>query len=665
MKRLFLLLIVMQSVATLTQAQKMSPYQVLSGQHDSLFYSYMLGKASHYFEERRKSFQESVESLEALKLRQEELKKKFTHWVGALPGKTPLNAEVTNRIEREGILLENIVFESRPNHHVTANLFKPAVGAGPFPGVVVVCGHTDNGKAADLYQKVGVLLALNGIAALVVDPFGQGERYQFVNFDHRLAKAGGTYEHTMIDFAANLLGTDAVNFELWDNHRALDYLASREDIDPQRLGVTGNSGGGNQTTFLMAFDPRVKVAAPSCYIASKEAKFNTIGGQDGCQQFYHEGAMHVEENDFIIMRAPSPTMVLAAQQDFFSFEGTRKVVEEVGKVYNLYDKPDNFDFFYYNDGHGYSQPRREAAVGFFTKWFLNTDIIMTKTRLPFFDEKELTVTPTGQVATFYKEELLIQDILMGQYNELADSRKKFLTSGKTTIGKKITELIGYVQPAIPVVSQKGAFTEKGWDIEKYVITPEDGLPVPGLLIKREGEERKNLPLTIVVDSEGKENVLESGDIISRELAKGRAIFLADLRGFGETEDTRDGNNYIRGTNREWRTGRVGLFIHKSLLGQRTEDIITIVNGLSTLDGLNQKDIHLVGISLAGPAALHAAMLDSRIKKVEPIESLESWKTYLEDYFKENQVSNLVPEVLKYYDLPDLKNLLKKEKRLVE
>ena len=640
-------------------AQDTDRLNVLAGKNDSILYDYLLKKASVFFNERREIVKKSLTSKEALEQRQKELRTAYEKWVGKLPEKTPLNPEVTGTIEKEGILLENIVYESRPGHHVTANLFKPAKGEGPFPGIVVVCGHTTNGKAADLYQKVGILLAMNGMAAIVVDPFGQGERYQLINEDHKLASAGGTYEHTMMDFAGNLLGTDATVFELWDNIRALDYLETRKDIDPERLGVTGNSGGGNQTTFLMSWDERVKVAAPSCYIASKEAKFNTIGGQDGCQQFYSEGSVHFEENDFIILRAPKPTLVLAAQQDFFDFEGTQQVVEEVQKVYDLLDKPDQFDFYYYNDGHGYSQPRREAAVAFFAKWFLDTEYIRKKTTLPFFEESELTVVEGGQVAKFYKDEVLLQDLLMEQYDALAKSRASFLKSGGENIKKEVARQIGYTRPGAGEVSVNGSETLGDLEIEKYVINPADGVPIPGLLIKKKGAKKTKMPVTIVADSEGKSTAIDS-DLVKKELEAGRAVFAADLRGFGETADAAMKNGYIRGTNREWRAARVGLFIHKPLLGQRTEDIVTIIDALSKIDGLELKDLKLTGVGLASPAALHAALLDDRIKKVADVDGLESWKLYLEDFFQREQVSNLVAEVLKYYDLPDLRELLKKK-----
>ena len=234
-------------------AQK-TQYSVLPNPLPDVLHQFLLSEADRLFESRRTHLNAIMENPVQLKAWQDTLSARYKNWLDFPATKSPLNSVVTKRIARADVILENIIFESRPNHHVTANFFIPKNAPQPFPAVLVVCGHTQNGKAEKLYQSVAILLAQNGIGAILVDPFGQGERYQLLNEEGNPATPGGTVEHTFLDYSSNLLGSDAVNFELWDNIRALDYLESRKEVDPNRLGVTGNSGGGTQTAFLMALD---------------------------------------------------------------------------------------------------------------------------------------------------------------------------------------------------------------------------------------------------------------------------------------------------------------------------------------------------------------------------------------------------------------------------
>ena len=125
----------------------------------------------------------------------------------------------------------------------------------PFPGVIVPCGHAGEAKAYEAYQTMGALLALNGMAALVFDPIDQGERSQMPS---ALPQIQGTTAHTMLGVGSILLGRSTARFEIWDGMRAIDYLQSRPEIDPNRIGCTGNSGGGTQTSYLMALDDRIR-----------------------------------------------------------------------------------------------------------------------------------------------------------------------------------------------------------------------------------------------------------------------------------------------------------------------------------------------------------------------------------------------------------------------
>ena len=134
------------------------------------------------FVDRRLEKYEKVKSRADCALWQKERREFFVEQLGGFPDRTPLDAQTVGRLEGKGYRVEKVIFESRPQHRVTANLYLPLTEP-PYPGVLVPCGHSHNGKAAGQYQRISILLAKHGIAALCYDPISQGERYQML--DHQ------------------------------------------------------------------------------------------------------------------------------------------------------------------------------------------------------------------------------------------------------------------------------------------------------------------------------------------------------------------------------------------------------------------------------------------------------------------------------------------------
>ena len=163
---------------------------------------------------------------------------------GPMPERTPLQPRVTKVVQRDAYRIENVIFESRPDFLVTANLYIPKGRSFPLPGVVGTCGHSSNGKAAAAYQSYAQGLARMGYVVLIFDPIGQGERLQYVDEELKSRVGVGVREHLYAGNQQFLVGDFFGTWRAWDGIRALDYLLTREEVDPKRVGVTGNSGGG-------------------------------------------------------------------------------------------------------------------------------------------------------------------------------------------------------------------------------------------------------------------------------------------------------------------------------------------------------------------------------------------------------------------------------------
>ncbi|MCA9071302.1 MAG: acetylxylan esterase, partial [Planctomycetaceae bacterium] len=225
---------------------------------------------------------------------QQDLRSKFVESLGGYPKRTPLNPQIVGKFEADGYRVENLIYESRPQFFVTANLYLPKTKP-PYPAVLVPCGHSPNGKAAGAYQRISILLAKHGIAALCYDPVGQGERKQILKTNTKgdplpIGEFTATGEHTITGVAPILLGENLASYRIWDGIRSIDYLTSRPDIDPKRIGCTGNSGGGMMTSYLVALDDRIQAAAPGCFITTTRIKNERPGPGDAEQNIFSQTA---------------------------------------------------------------------------------------------------------------------------------------------------------------------------------------------------------------------------------------------------------------------------------------------------------------------------------------------------------------------------------------
>ena len=167
-------------------------------------------------------------------------------------------------------------------------------------------------------------------------------------------REGSTTEHTMAGIGAFWLAARLASYRIWDGIRALDYLAGRPEIDPARLGCTGNSGGGTMTAYLMALDDRIAVAVPSCYITSLDRLFDTIGPQDAEQNITGQVAAGLDHADYVTMRAPKPTLLSVGTRDFFDIQGSWDTFREVKLLYGRLGFGERIDLFESDEPHGFT-----------------------------------------------------------------------------------------------------------------------------------------------------------------------------------------------------------------------------------------------------------------------------------------------------------------------
>jgi hypothetical protein len=627
-------------------------YKVMDWKTEATLRTYLLQKMHQQYDQRRMDIECALKSEEDLAEYRALCREKYINILGEFPEKTPLNPKITNRIPQKGFAIENIIFESRPDHHVTANLYIPDT-RGPFPAVLIFCGHEMTSKATESYQKTAILFATNGFVVMVVDPVSQGERVQFTDSSGLRILRGSTTEHTLLNAGANLTGSSVVAWELYDNTRALDYLSSRPEVDALRIGCLGNSGGGTQTAFFIAFDDRIKVAAPCSYIARRERNFDLTGAADGCQHLPSEGSEHLEIGDFLIMFAPKPLLILAGRYDFVDYTGTVETYKELSRVYDLYNAQEKLSLFTFDDGHGISLPKREAAVDWFISWLCDDTVKISEGTISVTGEKAINCTNTGQVNSFFSDEKKMQDFNLQKALDLKESRNKFLN--ETTISQKqqkIRELLAIKDNDFNTdVEVKGEEHHPEYNLKKIILRREGEVPLP-CLTYIPGKVTKNDTIVIWLNEAGKSEIASKEEIILAQIQKGNTLILSDLRGMGETAEKPEANDW-KYYNREYHNAMLSLHIGRPLPGQRVGDIITILKFISGEDSLRGKPLKIVATGAAAPSAVYASVLVPEIISVEASLTIRSYFEILENPMGKDWYSYVVPGVLRYFDLPDI------------
>ena len=631
-------------------------FNVLDWKSDVTLNTYLVQKMHDQYDVRRKEFAKAITSKKSAEEYKEDVRRKVIEVFGAFPAKTPLNAKITGTIQRDGYRIEKIIYESFPNHHVTSNLYIPN-GKGKFPAALLFCGHEDVSKATESYQKTAILFATHGFVVFVIDPISQSERYQLTDTKGKSLIRGGTTEHTLLNEESNLVGTSTPADELWDNERGLDYLITRPEVDANKIGCLGNSGGGMQTIYFAGYDRRIKVIAPCSYLATRERTLEMTGPADGCAQMPNEGKLQLELDDYLMAAAPSPTLILAGRYDFIDYSGALIAYDELKKFYTALGQSQKVDMFTYDDGHGISKPKREAAVTWFRRWLYNDPTPIKEGDIQTLTDKELFCTSTGQVSTEYPNEVSIPKRNIDLFNSLKPSREKFLNQDRKIIINKIQDLLSINTSEKIEIIKAGSVTKENITYGKFILRKQNEVPLPILVAYPSSSAKK---IIVWFSDAGKNKIADSTELINSYLKNDCAIILADLRGLGETEDRIDQND-PKYFNKEYRNAMFALHIGHSLVAQRTNDVVTAMQFIQEDTKLKNLPIEINAPGFAALPALYAALFNTKIDKLNLYNCIKSFKDILEKPTEKNWYSYVIPNVLSYYDIPDLVKLVGEDK----
>ncbi len=581
---------------------------------------------------------------EALRAWQDRMRAQVLNALGGLPERAPLRARVTGSVAREGYRVEKVLFESRPAFFVTALLFLPDRErfAPPVPGVIVPCGHSANGKGLPAYQRAALLAAVNGVAALLYDPIDQGERLQGT------PGRSGVHGHNDTGVLAALVGWNTATFRIGDGMRALDYLASRPEVDPARLGCMGNSGGGTLTTYLAALDPRIRAASPNCYLSSLQRVCEAIGPQDAEQNLFGQMAFGLEHAGWLLLRAPHPTRVGAAQKDFFPIDGTRQTFAEVRAVYERLGMADRIACVEAEGPHGWSEPLRQASVAWMSRWLGQggTLRVPPETEMGLAAE-EVRVTPQGQVARLPGARS-VYDLLREEAARLEALRPALDRQGLAEAVRRCAKIAPVTALPIPVTRVCGVTPcdDQGsrGEIRRVLLTGSAGGMIPAVFVKP--AVPRGAPV-LVVDGAGKTNAVAE---VAARMAEGRAVLVADLCGFGETYGS--AHAFYGAENRDEELAVLAYLLGDSLVGLRAETLLVCARWLAAACGRERVELRAAGWAVT--PALHAAAAEPGLF------SRVTWQGEPPDWSgviargQRHRFADVVHGALRHYDLGDLR-----------
>ena len=587
---------------------------------------------------------------------QQRMRGQFVELIGGLPERTSLNPQITGVIQRDGYKVEKVIFESQPKHYVTGALFIPASDrfTAPYPGVIEPVGHSFTAKAREIYQSVGALLALNGIVALVFDPIDQGERGQMLS---QWPALSGTKAHTNLGVGSMLLGRNTARFEIWDGMRAIDYLQSRPEVDPARIGCAGLSGGGTQTSYLMALDERIQVAAPACYLTGFERLLATIGPQDAEQNIFGQLALGMDHADYLMMRAPKPTLICAATGDFFDISGTWDTYRHAKRLYSRMGFAERIDLIEHDGEHNYHKPLREATTRWMMRWLLGKDEPITEPPLDLLSEEEIQCTPDGQVMHLPGARSAY-DLHRDYEKDLSRQRKiLWATESPAQLLDRVRGIAGIRRLGElpqPKVVKLDVVEGSGYRIQKMIVKPEDGITLPALMFDT-ARQGLTPPTVLYIREDGKNNTrTESDETLDGLIQAGKRVLAVDLRGIGETRPTGQGT-LTGATGPDWKDVFTAYLLQRSYVGMRAEDVLVCVRWLKREYGAQ---VEVVAHGNVGVPVLHAAALEPDLfASVKLVRTLSAWSTIIELGLSANQQVNAVHGALTTYDLPDLARTL--------
>jgi cephalosporin-C deacetylase-like acetyl esterase len=571
-----------------------------------------------------------IKTLEDWTSRREGYRRQLFEMLGLdpLPERTPLEAKTTGTVDHAEFTVEKVVFQSRPGLYVTANLYIPKGLSGPAPTVLYVCGHGNVKKdgvsygSKASYQHHPAWFARHGYVSLVLDTLQLGE---IEGLHH------GTYRENM--WWWNCRGYTPAGVEAWNCIRALDYLQSRKEVDGQRIGVTGRSGGGAYSWWIAALDERIKAAVPVAGITDLENHVVDGCVEGHCDCMYMVNTYRWDYAKVAALVAPRPLLLSNTDKDgIFPLEGVERVHQQVRRIYRLYGADAKFGLQISEGPHKDIQELQVAAFRWFNRFLKGEDPLIEKAAVKFFEPEQLKVfteLPKDQINTQIQETFTVQAPAPAlpqspsDWEALRDGRMKELREKC---------FAGWPQQAGPLDLKLAFESEReGVHLAAFDFTSQPGIRLRLYVAHRPKLARPDLSVVNVLDDQEWKEWLammrpEFSDELKEEMPtdKDPAAF-AELsgmfkafpwamayvapRGVGPTAWDQSAKKQIQNRRRF-------MLLGQTLEGMQVWDVRRAVQAVRELPLVADSPVWLQGHRQAAGLALYASLFESKIARLD-------------------------------------------------
>jgi dienelactone hydrolase len=541
-----------------------------------------------------------------------------------LPEKADLHAQVTGTAEKDGVVVERLHFQSLPGLYVTGNLYRPAHVAERLPAVLYVCGHgrvVQNGVSYGNkvhYQHHGGWLARNGYVCLTIDTLQLGE----IEGEHH-----GTYRLDKWWWINR--GYTPAGVEAWNCVRALDYLASRPEVDANRLGVTGRSGGGAYSWWIGAIDDRVKVAVPVAGIT--DLRNHVVDGcvEGHCDCMYLVNTYRWDYPQVAALMVPRPLLISNTDRDsIFPVDGVYRTYRQVRRIYELYDAGDNVALHVTAGPHKDTQELRVHAFRWLNHYLRDDDSLVRSQAEPLFELDQLKVLdriPENQRNTRIDQEFVP---LAEPPQEVADQQQWQALRSQWHDQLRWKVFGGWPEFSEPLdVQQEGVASQGELEFATYIFTSQNPYRLPLYVVRSTQGEPSRIVVRILGEDDwprfastyrwalpGAELLDASGATAAGDFTPERdeiRIYVAP-RGVGTTAWTEEPRQRIHIARRFYLLGQ-------TLDAMRIWDVRRAVQSVGEIAHLPPRPVWLSGQGVNAALALYAALFEWNVDGVELVE----------------------------------------------
>lgn len=595
-----------------------------------------------------------VHSLKDWTDRREQYHRQLLEMLGLdpLPEKTDLKPVITGRVEHDDFVVEKLYFQSRPGLYVTGNLYLPKGLKQPAPAILYVCGHGNVKKdgvsygSKTSYQHHPAWFARHGYVCLIIDTLQLGE---IEGLHH------GTYREGMWWWLCR--GYTPAGVEAWNCVRALDYLQSRPEVDGERLGVTGRSGGGAYSWWIAAIDERIKAAVPVAGITdlTNHVIDGTVEGH--CDCMFMVNTYRWDYAQVAAMVAPRPLLISNTDKDgIFPLEGVVRVHEKVRRIYQLYKAADKLGLQITEGPHKDTQELHLHAFVWFDRWLKHENKPIDKPAEKFFKPEELKVfadNPADQLNTRIHEVFTKTAEPPSPPKDSAEwgkQRDAWLTALK--------EKSFRAWPAEPgPLDVKQAFSAARQEIRlaAYDFNSQEQVPLRLWLAHRDGLEKAELVVLNAQDDEAWRKFLATMRAGFEAELKDEALPPADQKDFDQTRQMFQSHPWAmayvapRGVGptafdpapkKQTQVRRRFMLLGTSLDAMQTWDIRRAAQALRTVSSMRDVPLWLQGERQMAGNVLYASLFEPNVKR------LDLWHLP-----KSHQQGPYYLNVLRYLDTP--------------